>query len=692
MQHCMKYDLTDQYFAWRYYIGECLQNGHLPLWNPYVHLGYPIHADPQSGAWYPFVWLIGGLFGYNIYWIQIEFLLHVFLAGVGMYLLAKYFVNETRIALAVALCYMLCGFFSGNAQHLTWVISGSWIPFVLYYFLRFQQRGNRKDLFRSTLSFFMLLTGGYPAFVITTAYALIVMMFVHLYNAWRAKEKFNLLIKEYFLFGVMLILTNAVSIASVITNLSASVRSNSQELNFVLSNPFGPKALLSWIFPLASVKNAELFNTDISMSNGYFGWLALAGLIFFLIKCRTKKDIILFLSGLFFLFLAFGDATPLRSWFYYLIPLFDRFRAPSLFRLFALILFIVCSAIGWINILKQQQNKKIVNIVFIVIALLISGGIIYASSNLAHDISVPNFFSWNEYINSLDFCESIFIQGIWQLIFLIIVMIVFNRSKNFTSLLPWFAAFDLCVATLVNNPITVVNDDKPVALHEKINQLPKNFPVPSLQPMQQFKDRENSIGQLWLNLGIWYKQPYWQGYNSYQSPLYYLFESSPQAKYVLENPLLYFSASGTAYRDTILDTLLIANNHTHLYISDGQAELISASNHFEKDSSAQFQISSFGPNQIKIKTHTAIDQWLTLLQQHVKGWQVKIDNHEVKSYTSNYLFISSIIPSGNHEITFSYQNKSVVVCLYITLLSLIFTLIMIYKKEERSTNRRSDAG
>ena len=673
MQHCMKFDMTDQYLPWRYFVGECLKNGHLPLWNPYTHFGYPIHADPQSGAWYPVVWLIGALFGYNMFWIHIEFLLHVFLAGVGMFLLADYFTNEKRISLATAICYMLCGFFSGNAQHLTWIISGTWIAFVLFYFLRFQQQGNNKDLFHTALAFFMLMTGGYPAFLITTAYSLAVMAAVHLWRIKKVKQTFLIFIRRYALLFLLLIITNSVSITSAITNSSASVRSKPLAIDFALSNPFGPKALLSFLFPLASVKNPELFNSDISMTNGFIGMIGLAGLILFIIRCRAKKEILLFAVGVFFLLIAFGKSTPLRGWLYYVLPLFDRFRMASLFRLFALILFVICAATGWKKFLIDQPNKKIITATLLFILLFLITGITYSSFHLSDNSILPQFSRWNEYIKNLSFNESIFMQGIGQSVFLIIVIILLNVSKNFISMLPWLTGINLCIATLVNNPVTVVNDEEPIALDKKINQLPEDFPIRMLQPMEKFRDRENTIGQFWLNLGIWNKQPYWQGYNSYQSPQYNKFEICPQAKYVLKNPLIYFSSATSLYKDTITDTLAIYNDHTHLYLQD---ELNIPMIALKRDTAAQLNITSFGPNQIKVKTHSLQMQWLTLLQQHVNGWKVFVDGNETETYTSNYLFVSSLIPEGNHEVIFDYQNKMVVFFFWVSVVAVVLVIAL----------------
>ena len=166
MQNILKWDMVDQYFPWRYFVSESLRNGIFPQWNPYQHSGYPIHADPQSGVWYPIVWIISFVYGYDIYANQFDFVLHIILGGIGMFLLTRYFINNTEIAVLTGCCYMLSGFFVGNAQHLTYIVSGAWVPFILFYYLRMIQQNEWKDIVRVSLCFFMLLTGGYPAFTI----------------------------------------------------------------------------------------------------------------------------------------------------------------------------------------------------------------------------------------------------------------------------------------------------------------------------------------------------------------------------------------------------------------------------------------------------------------------------------------------------------------------------------------------
>ncbi|MGI5865384.1 MAG: YfhO family protein [Myxococcales bacterium] len=64
------------------FLAECLRNGELPLWNPYLWLGHPFAATVQAQAFYPPRVLAVLLFG-PVWAITFEHLLHVALAVAG---------------------------------------------------------------------------------------------------------------------------------------------------------------------------------------------------------------------------------------------------------------------------------------------------------------------------------------------------------------------------------------------------------------------------------------------------------------------------------------------------------------------------------------------------------------------------------------------------------------------------------
>ena len=154
----MKWDIMDLSLPWRHYLAECLQNGLLPLWNPFQNMGFPQMGHWET--WYPVSWVIGYLFGYNLLTLQYEFLLHVFIAGLGMYKLSGRYVQSKSARFFAAASFMLSGFFVSQAQHLGYIVAVAWMPFIFYYALSFTRKPELRLglLLAATLS--LELSGG----------------------------------------------------------------------------------------------------------------------------------------------------------------------------------------------------------------------------------------------------------------------------------------------------------------------------------------------------------------------------------------------------------------------------------------------------------------------------------------------------------------------------------------------------
>ena len=93
----MKWDATDLYLPWKYYVTECFANGELPLWNPFINSGFPQMADP--GSWYPVSWILAWLGGgYSLNVLHWEYIIHLFIGGFGMYSLLRHCLLYTSDA------------------------------------------------------------------------------------------------------------------------------------------------------------------------------------------------------------------------------------------------------------------------------------------------------------------------------------------------------------------------------------------------------------------------------------------------------------------------------------------------------------------------------------------------------------------------------------------------------------------
>jgi len=159
--YTMKWDIMDITLPWQYFIGEALSSGELPLWNPYLKNGFP-HMG-LSDTWYPISWLIAFIFGVDVWSIQLSYLIHLLIAGTGMFSYLRFNSVDYKLSIALGVSYMFSGFMIGNAQHLGWVIGAAWLPWVFYYFDKlFSQEGRftflnlaLEDILRLRLSSFI---------------------------------------------------------------------------------------------------------------------------------------------------------------------------------------------------------------------------------------------------------------------------------------------------------------------------------------------------------------------------------------------------------------------------------------------------------------------------------------------------------------------------------------------------------
>ena len=95
-------DLSGQFHAFGSFQAREMLAGRLPLWSPGSYAGIPFAADTQSAVFYPLRWLtvfISAPFGFSYYALELEGLLHIWLAGVFTYFLA---FDMTRVQLPIA--------------------------------------------------------------------------------------------------------------------------------------------------------------------------------------------------------------------------------------------------------------------------------------------------------------------------------------------------------------------------------------------------------------------------------------------------------------------------------------------------------------------------------------------------------------------------------------------------------------
>ncbi len=689
MLHPLNFDIIDCTYPWKYFVGECLQHHILPLWNPYQTLGYPIHADPQVGVWYPLTWIIGSLHGYDIYTIHFEFVLHIYFASLGMFILGRTLKFSKSVAFFMAVAYMFSGIFIGNSQHYMIITSAAWLPFVINYYIRFSEEFSYKKDLIAAFFMFLMISGGYPSYIIILAYFLFFFFVFFIYKKIREKNRTAIfrLVKLNLLFALVALLFSTVVIVSGLSVNGYITRGGRLPLATVLMNPFSPQSLLSIIVPYASVKNTPFFDTDVSMSNIYIGLLPLLFFVFALFKKMPKMFYFFIIFGVFALFASMGKYTPVRTFLYDYIPFMGIFRFPGLFRLFTIIGLIIPAGYA----LQQFQTRTTINtkplkIIIISFMILLTGTIICLRFN--GYLSMIDFIKNALFANSASstIIQHLAFQCGIQIIFLGIILLILIKVKERKNAVNFFLLIlfaDMIFSAQLNEPYTTFSKNYDVASIKKHSEsFPDGFPIPSTNNVIGNTDIGLGFGPIWRNLNCFNKQIAWDGFTSFELNSYEnMSDSMPGIfKSALANPPVFLTDKIFPLDSMKKHSDMNRFDNKNIYLTAKDLSMIKK-NEITNSKENTAVITSFSPVDIKVQVSSRLAQMLVLQQNYYPGWKVTINDHQETIVQNNKERMSVLVPKGKNIVEFTYSNNKVVYAALISLLSLIAFIVLLFMRK-----------
>ena len=673
----MKWDIMDIYLPWKYFITEAINNRNLPLWNPYMNSGFSQMGDP--GTWYPVSWLIGFVFRYNITAVHFEYLLHLYVAGIGIYKLGELKKFSRITCLIIATSYMFSGFFISNAQHIGWLISAAWLPYTVYYFIKLQTNLSISNAVKLSFVLFLMLSGGYPGIFISTIYLLAGYFICYFVGALQ-KRQFRVLKKQIlylsisatvFLTFSAVILFSSFDLAQHITRAQGLKYNN--EAWGILTGSLQPKALLSFIYPFALGKNDVAFwGADFSLLNCYFGLGSLLLLIFINTVRNIPKEIRIYsVIGLLFLLLSMAEIFPFRKWLLFL-PYMDLFRFSTFFRLFSIFFFLIATGFALEKIFSDYQIRA----KFFYYLLGFSITLFAINVILLFNIEKWKFNTiftdgWIHFLEIAGINERIFLQA-WIAMGLLLVIAFFIRQKRIPGIKFSYVIFlvfclDMILATQLNIYATVITDFPVKKINNSFKSFPTDYPIPSLTTNSScFNDKElkSTIPYLWKNLSIYHKQPSCDG----NSP--YGFQNMRDAiqngtyNTLINNPFLFFASGIT--EEKIVDT-----------------------NSIDSNSFQKLRITDFCINEFELISTTNKPQYLVCLQNYYPYWEVFVDHKKQEILKVNDTFMAVKIKRGKHHIRFRFYPEKIIYSAYISIASwicfILFIAFISYRTKKNKT-------
>jgi hypothetical protein len=325
-------DLAITHYPNAVYLKQALSAWHsLPLWSYTILSGYPFAANPLSGLWYPPGWLVVPLplpLGFNLLVI-----LHLLWGGIGFFLLLRSEGVKSQAALLGALAFeaMPKLFAHYGAGHVTLIYAVCWTPWLLLSAAPLQVRemdepGRRWRAFRWALPSILLAL----IFMADVRWAVFAGAAWWAYALWRGSislpQETRAIPK---LWGTRLLSVTGLTILAgllaaplALPLLEYSRLSTRDNLSAVDVSAYAlpPARLLGLVFP-----EVGGFHEWILYPGGVVLALALLALLWSQSRKRAAFWIVLGVVALFF---ALGDSLPLFRPIARL-PLLDLLRVPA---------------------------------------------------------------------------------------------------------------------------------------------------------------------------------------------------------------------------------------------------------------------------------------------------------------------------------------------------------------------------
>ncbi len=662
----MIWDITLLNLPWRYQLSQTINSGYLPLWNPYINNGFPQMG--QYETWYPVSWFISLVFGYNMRMMQYEYLFDLLIAGIGFYKLSSLFVGLNKVTrISGAIAYMLCGVFVSQASHFGYVTAGAWMTFVFYFLIKFLQQPSWRYGVNLVLFYYLLMTGGYPGNTIVITYICFIIFAIYLYKYVTSKHKEKLM-KLGKIIPILIVLFLSVYAIVFYTTTDFFEGATRQKLSYgyegygAASGSNSWASYLSLIVPSVTSVENDIWQTYRMVNDSYIGFLFSILPIFYLIYGRKHKFYkvgkVLFAVAIFFLFVSLAIQLPLHKLLYHIVPFIDRFRFPSLFRIFFILNFILISLLS-IDLIKD--NKKLRQKFSWWIGGFISVSLILLFFTKRVDLNAV-FSNYDETLKSLGIKEMLHIDLIILIVLgLLFIVLSWKKPKYFSPIVLTLISIDLILHTWILNPLFVSTNVNPKDVDKAIAEIPEGYPLinQQIKIKDSYKMFEKTAPPLWLNRFAYNKYPMMMGANPFQTQKYRNAKENGDFDILSNYP---FIAVFSDFKNNKVDTSFYKSQLTNDIVST-----------FTSPNEFDFEIKNAKNNYV-LFNHNAYKYWNFYENGQLLTPKLISTNYLAVKLTSNQTELKIIFENNKVNVLFK-----VAVVGFILLIALVIMFNFIYK-------------
>jgi len=680
------WDAQTQFSPYFTLVADFARAGQLLVWNPLVNCGSPDFVESQFGAMSPFTVALafvtgGGSVGFTVYWLAIWLL-----GGLGVLVLGRSFGTPPWGTTAVAVGFLFCGIYTGQAQHLSHLCSFSFLPWLLWRWDQALLSGRQRPAIEAGLLWGLSALSGYAGLtVLSGGYLALWGVGRWLFPArdvetgapGRGRPKAAAVVV-----GLATVLAAGISVMApaylgfFVEGTGFTERADGLPREIACyDNALHPLALATLFSPRLVTLNLDLKAVGLptlfdynrpSTSSIFVGPVVLALALFALVTgLNDRWRWWLLAVGLAFLVTALGRALPLRSVLYDVFPISRYFRQTSMFRHYFVISLVVLALYG-ARELSRRLAAGTVPKSFVVICC--------AMLAVAATVFVVVVWPWHGHADLRDAAASL-VLGFGALA--VFAMVGLHTIRRTTALLPILvlavAVSDAIATQQVSRPTLYAVDPQSLADRQDLRTERRRQVDLTQQGLRRWDLYTTETIEL-TGRNLVLKQPAFEDVVPLGNRLHLTLGHHPLLRATaIGSRRVFFATDAVACHPSmeVLGELGRAADwlgapplvvHSRKAMRQLKREppsridpdLRSSILRLPATSPLDFELLAYRPRELDLEVEAPAPGWLLVTDRWAGGWRATVNDQPVEVWGGNLVFRAVRVEAGHNHVRFSY--------------------------------------
>ena len=341
--------------SYKYFLAKNLKNNKIPLWTNKIHNGLPVVGESQAGVFYLPNLILYKFLPFSIAH-NLNFILHISLSSVGVYILLRFLKVNKPLAFLISLNLPLILPFSLRWVHLNSIQAYYLLPLLIFFLLKSAFENSKTAYFAAPFLIQQIIFAGHIASSYITVFSSIFLVStIIIFQKTKMKTKIFSLLKIciILIFGLIFAAPHLIE-SSIFGQYTKKFRNI--DYDYAVSFSYNPKNIKEFFYPFANGDPRNGTYPRFSRTWGTFwengtypgailvllSFISLI-LIFYDRSLRKNKVVLsLFAGFVFFFLLALGSFSPI--YFLFNFPPFVFFRTPSRYLVPAIFFLIIMTS------------------------------------------------------------------------------------------------------------------------------------------------------------------------------------------------------------------------------------------------------------------------------------------------------------------------------------------------------------